>query len=136
MSLIVKTRVEDGIVILDLHGRLWILDLPLREKMDELLAQGHVHFVLSLPGVGYIDSSGLGQLVSIWTSIKNRGGHLYLVRPSKRVQHLFAITRLDTVFQIFQAESDTLAYARKQITTPAKAGESVNEITGDRSTGC
>jgi anti-sigma B factor antagonist len=102
-----------GVVILDLIGRLWILDLPLRDKMNSLLGGGHRHFVLNLSGVNYIDSSGLGQLISIWTSIRNKNGFLTLLGPSKRVQRLFEITRLNTVFAIFDQEDDAVRHVRK-----------------------
>src|SRR5215471_16710888 len=102
MSLSIAQRHEGDVVILDLTGRLWILDLPLRDLINDLLGQGKQHFVLNLGGVVYIDSSGLGQLIAIWTSIRNRGGHMALLNPTKRVQRLLEITRLTTVFEILQ----------------------------------
>ncbi|HSU89073.1 MAG TPA: STAS domain-containing protein, partial [Terriglobia bacterium] len=67
----------------------------------------------NLAGVDYIDSSGLGQLVSIWTSIRNKNGHLTLLNPSTRVERLFEITRLHTVFEIFAEEPAAVEKARK-----------------------
>ena len=112
MTLIIQQRVISGVVVLDLTGRLWILDLPLRDLMNGLLSDGKRHFVLNLAGVDYMDSSGLGQLVSIWTSIRNKKGYLTLLHPSKRVQRLFEITRLHTVFDIFEEEPAAVEKAR------------------------
>jgi anti-sigma B factor antagonist len=78
-----------------------------------LLGEGNRNFVLNLSGVEYIDSSGLGQLITIWTSIKNRGGHMAVLNPTKRVQRLFDITRLDTVFKICEKEEEAIALAGK-----------------------
>ena len=112
MPLSIRQRNVSEVVVLDLTGRLWILDLPLRDKMNALLSEGMRHFVLNLSGVEYIDSSGLGQLITIWTSIRNKGGHMTVLNPTKRVQRLLDITRLDTVFRIFEKEQDAVEIAR------------------------
>jgi len=113
MALTIKQRNVSDVAVLDLAGRLWILDLPLRDLMNDLLGDGQQHFVLNLAGVDYIDSSGLGQLVSIWRSVRNKNGHLTLFNPSKRVEGLFEITRLYTVFEIFAEEPAAVEKARK-----------------------
>ena len=111
MYISVTTRTVSDVVILDLKGRLWILDLSLRDFVKRLLDEGARHFVLNLTDVSYMDSSGLGQMLSIWTSIKNKGGHMTVLRPSVRIQKLFEITRLGTVFEIFEDESAAVATA-------------------------
>jgi len=108
MALVIQQRNLSDVVVLDLSGRLWILDLPLRDLMNGLLSDGRRQFVLNLAGVDYIDSSGWGQLVSIWSSVRNRKGHMTLLSPSKRVLRLFEITRLTTVFEIFDQEPDAI----------------------------
>lgn len=113
MPLSIKQRNVSDVVILDLTGRLWILDLPLRDLMNSLLNEGKCHFVLNLSGVDYIDSSGLGQLITIWTSIRNRKGQMTVLSPTKRVHRLLDITRLDSVFQIFDNEEEAIELARK-----------------------
>jgi anti-sigma B factor antagonist len=115
MALIVKQRNVSEIVVLDLTGRLWILDLPLKDLMNEILSEGKHNFVLNLANVDYLDSSGLGQLISIWKSIRGRNGYMTLLNPSKRVQRLFEITRLDTVFEICQQESDAVRKAGRAL---------------------
>src|SRR5215475_2113287 len=104
MDITVTTRKVSDVVILDLTGRLWVLDLPLRDIVKNLLEGSTRHFVLNLTGLEYMDSSGIGQLLSIWTSIKNKGGHMTIVRPSARIQRLFEITKLGTVFEFFDDE--------------------------------
>jgi anti-sigma B factor antagonist len=113
MPLQIRQRNVSDVTILDLTGRLWILDLPLRDLMNALLADGKRHFVLNLTGVDYIDSSGLGQLITIWTSIRNKTGHMTVLNPTKRVQRLFDITRLTTVFEIVEDETEAIQRALK-----------------------
>ncbi len=115
MPLTVTERSVSEVVILDLAGRLWILDLPLRDLMNRLLSAGNRHFVLNLAKVDYIDSSGLGQLISIWTSIQNNKGHMTILQPNKRVQRLFDITRLNAVFEILENETEAVQKARKAV---------------------
>jgi len=119
MALVITVRVISEVVVLDLFGRLWILDLPLRDKMNGFLNDGNRRFVVNLAGVEYIDSSGLGQLVSIWVSVKNRRGHLTLLNPTKRVQRLFEITRLNTIFEIFENELEAVHQASKSVEASA-----------------
>src|SRR4029077_17948985 len=111
MALTINQRDVSNIVVLDLNGRLWILDLPLRDLVNGILNKGRRNFVLNLAGVNYIDSSGLGQLISIWTSIRNRGGYMTILNPNKRMRRLFEITRLNSVFEICEQESDALKKA-------------------------
>jgi anti-sigma B factor antagonist len=113
MPLKIVQRSSAEVAILDLTGRLWILDLPLRDLINGLLSQDKKYLVLNLSHVDYVDSSGLGQLVSIWTSIRNKGGHLTLLDPTKRVRQLLEITRLSTIFDIYDDESNAIAKAQK-----------------------
>jgi anti-sigma B factor antagonist len=115
MPLTIKQRSASDVLILDLTGRLWILDLPLRDLMNRLLGENNRQFVLNLSGVEYIDSSGLGQLISIWTSIRNKGGHMTVFSPTKRVDRLLEITRLNTVFEIFADENEAIQKAKKAL---------------------
>jgi anti-sigma B factor antagonist len=112
MSLAITSRIVSGVVVMDLSGRLSFLEVSLREHVSELLEEGHREFVVNLEDVPYIDSFGLGQLVSIWTSIRNKGGHLTFLRPTDRVQHLFQISKLNTVFQISGEEAQAVRSAR------------------------
>ena len=105
MELTITTRVVSRTVVLDLSGRLCILDRSLHERVITLLAEGLRDFTLDLADVSYIDSFGLGQLVAIWTSIQNQNGRVRLLRPNERVRKLLHITKLDSVFEIYMSES-------------------------------
>ena len=78
-----------------------------------LLEQGHRNFVLNLAAVPYIDSFGLGQFVTIWTSIRSRDGQLVLLRPTDHVRQLLQITKLDSIFHISVEESQAVSSARR-----------------------
>lgn len=108
MSLILTSRIISGVVIVEIAGRLCFLDVTLHARINEWLESGRRAFILDLANVSYIDSFGLGQLIIIWTSIKNRGGHMILLRPTDHVQTLFQITRLNTVFEIAAEEADAV----------------------------
>jgi anti-sigma B factor antagonist len=113
MALNIGTRVFDDIVILDLEGRLWVQDQPLQDRVKSLLAEGHRFIVLNMTGVDYIDSSGLGQLVSIWTSVRARNGNINLLRPGERVRKLLKTTALYVVFDVFDDEERARAAVRR-----------------------
>ena len=113
MALIIKPRVINDVVVLDMKGRLWVLDLPLRDKTQALLEQGCRFFVLNIAEVDYIDSSGLGQLISIWTSVRSKGGNVVLLNATSKVQRLLVTTRLQVIFDIFDDEERAKLAARR-----------------------
>jgi len=113
MSLTVMSRIVSGIVIVDISGRLCVLENGLREHMNELLEEGHRNFILNLKDVPYIDSFGLGQLIIIWTSVRSRGGELILLRPTDHVQTPFHITKLNGIFHISGEEGEAIRTARR-----------------------
>ena len=104
----VTSRILSSVVIVDVSGRLCFLETSLRKHINELLDEGHLEFVLNLADVPYIDSFGLGQLVSIWTSVQGKGGRLVLLRPTDHVQQLLRISKLDTVFHIAGEETQAV----------------------------
>jgi|SRR5439155_18074390 len=112
MSLAITSRLVSGVVIMDMSGRLCVLEVALRQQINELLDEGHRDFVLNLADVPYIDSFGLGQLLTIWTSIRSSGGQLILLRPTDHVQKLFQITKLNSVFHISGEEAQAVTSAR------------------------
>ena len=113
MALITNARVGNDTVVLDMKGRLWVLDLPLRDQVNALLQQGCAFFVLNIAEVDYIDSSGLGQLISIWASVRKLGGNVVLLRPIPRVRRLLATTCLQTIFDVFEDEEKAKAGVRR-----------------------
>ena len=86
MSLSIELRRTDQVVILELAGRLSVLEPSLRELARQLIEEGERYFVISLANISYMDNSGLGQLCWIYTVLQNRGGKWSLVRPTARIQ--------------------------------------------------
>jgi anti-sigma B factor antagonist len=115
MPPVITSRICSGVVVIDIDGRLCFLDVTLREHMKELLEEGHRAFVLNLANVPYVDSFGLGQLITIWTSVRSCGGQLVLLRPTDHVQALFQLTRLNTIFNISGEEAQAIKRARTAI---------------------
>jgi len=113
MPLKMTSRSVSDAVVLDLTGRLCVLEHTLRKSISALLEEGHRCFVLNLAAVTYIDSDALGELISIWTSIRRAEGRLILLRPVDRVYELFRITKLNTVFEILDDESSALRVAQQ-----------------------
>ena len=113
MALITNARVANDTVVLEMKGRLWVLDLPLRDKVHDLLQLGCAFFVLNISEVDYIDSSGLGQLISIWASVRKFGGNIVLLRPMPRVRRLLMTSSLQTIFDIFEDEEKAKAGVRR-----------------------
>jgi anti-sigma B factor antagonist len=109
MALEIGEREREDVTILALKGRITVGEVsPVREKISELIANGHVRIVLDLGHVDYIDSTGLGNLVISFTQVQKAGGALKLVRLNKRNVELLALTRLHTVFEVFAEETDAV----------------------------
>ena len=104
---VIRAQEENGVLMLDISGRLTILDQHLRNTVSRFLRAGRRQFVLRMEDVSYIDSCGLGELVSVYTSIRTSGGHMRLLNPSERVRELLNTTKLDTVFEIKEESSDS-----------------------------
>jgi anti-sigma B factor antagonist len=83
--------------------------VQLRDAVRELLAKGQKHILLNLAEVNYIDSSGIGELVSAFTTVRNQGGELKLLKLTKKVHDLLQITKLYTVFDIKDDEAEAIA---------------------------
>jgi anti-sigma B factor antagonist len=110
MALEIEQREREGIVIFDVHGKLVVGEASseLREKIRELCAAGSKNIILNLAGVDYIDSTGLGGLVISYTNLKKNGGALKLLNLSRRNIELLVLTKLTTVFEIFDHEQDAV----------------------------
>jgi anti-sigma B factor antagonist len=110
MALEIEQREREGIVILELKGRL-IVGEPvagLRERIREMSESGTNNVILGLKDVDYIDSTGLGGLVISYTTLKKAGGALKLLNLSQRNIELLVLTKLTTVFEIFDEEQDAV----------------------------
>jgi anti-sigma B factor antagonist len=110
MSMVLNERRLDDVVILDLSGRITMGEgtLILRDHILKLLNAGERKFLLNLADVNYIDSSGLGELVTSFTTVRNQNGQLKLLNLTRRVQDLLQITKLLTVFESFDSEPEAL----------------------------
>jgi len=104
------TRHVEDVVLLDVSGRITVGEgnVMLREIVRELVEAGHKKIALNLHQVGYVDSSGMGELVKAYTTVRNQGGQLKLVNPSKRVHDLLHLTRLSAVFVIEADEASAI----------------------------
>ena len=111
MSLSIKTRKEDGVNVLELSGRLTIGEsvLSLRDAVRSAVDDGDLKFVINLGEVKYIDSSGLGELVSIYTTVRNKKGDVKLLKLTAKAKDLLQMTKLLTVFDTYDEEADALA---------------------------
>ena len=103
----IVTRLIDGVEVVKVNGRIELGEgsAAIREVVRDLLARGRKKIVLDLADVDYIDSAGLGALGSAFTSVRNEGGDLKLVYLTKKVQDLLQMTKLYTVFEIFDDET-------------------------------
>jgi anti-sigma B factor antagonist len=110
MSLEIQQREREGIVIIDMKGRITVGPeaTTLREKISELLGAGTLSVVLNMANVDYIDSTGLGALVIYATSMRKKQGNVKLLNLNRRNIELLVVTKLATVFQIFSDEQDAV----------------------------
>ena len=107
MALLQATYRDAGVVtVLDLSGRITLGEgsALLRSTIRELLDDQRVRILVNLGDINYIDSSGIGELVSAYTAVKNRGGELKLLHLTKKVRDLLQITKLYTVFDVHSDE--------------------------------
>jgi len=110
-----STRQVDGVTIVDLSGRITLGEgsVVLRDTIKDLLGKGQKKILLNLGDVSYIDSSGIGELVSAFTSVRNQGGELKLLNLTKKVHDLLQITKLYTVFDVKDDEAAAIgAFSR------------------------
>jgi len=110
MSIQVSTRAVEGIAILDITGQLRLGEGTgkLRDAVQELLREGYHKIVVNLSGVNHIDSSGIGELMSNYTTLRNQGGELKLMNLHKNVRNLLQVTRLYTVFDVHDDQASAL----------------------------
>ena len=121
MSLNVKTRKVDNITVVDMSGRLTIGEpvLLLRETLRVQVNDGNRQFVLNLGDVSYIDSSGLGELVSAYTTVRNKQGDVKLLNLTAKAKDLLQMTKLLTVFDVYDDEAKAIAALKaRRVTGP------------------
>jgi len=111
VSVKLVTRQVGDVTVIDAVGRITLGEgsSTFREIVKDLVNKGNKKMLLNLAEVSYIDSSGIGELVSGFTSVSNAGGSLKLLKLTKRIQDLLQITKLYTVFEVFDDEAKALA---------------------------
>lgn len=107
----ISERQVGDVTILDMEGKITIGEgsVALRTSIRRLLEDGKKKILLNLAKVGYIDSSGIGELVSSYTAINKEGGQLKLLNLTQKLQDLLTITKLLTVFDVYDSEEEALA---------------------------
>ncbi len=110
MSMKASTRQVEEVIVMDLSGRITLGEgsVVLKDNIRELLAKGNKKILLNLGNVNYIDSSGIGELVSAFTTVRNQGGELKLLNLTKKVHDLLQITKLYTVFDVKDDEATAI----------------------------
>jgi len=105
-----SSRQVNGVTVVDMSGRITLGEgsVILRDTIRDLLGKGQKKILLNLGNVTYIDSSGIGELVSAFTSVRNQGGELKLLNLTKKVHDLLQITKLYTVFDIKDDEPSAI----------------------------
>ena len=111
MALSIASREVNGVTILDLSGRITLGEgsVQLRDAVRGLIGKGTKHILLNLGEVNYIDSSGLGELVSAFTTARNQQAEVKLLNLTKKVHDLLQLTKLVTVFDIKDNEASAIA---------------------------
>jgi len=110
MALRATYREAGGVTVVDMGGRITLGEgsALLRKTIRDLLEEQRTLILLNLADVDYIDSSGIGELVSAYTGVKKRGGSLKLLQLTKKVHDLLQLTKLFTVFEVFSDETTAL----------------------------
>lgn len=110
MKMTANTRVVGGVTIVDLSGRIVLGEesAGVRDLVRELISEGIRKILLNLRNVDYVDSSGLGELVCAFTSMRSHGGELKLLNVTRRLRSLLQITKLITIFEITDDEAASL----------------------------
>jgi anti-sigma B factor antagonist len=107
VSVKLTTRQVGDVTVIDANGRITLGEgsSTFRDTIKDLTARGNKKLLVNLGDVSYIDSSGIGEMVSGFTSVANQGGELKLLNLNKRVKDLLQITKLYTVFEVFDDEA-------------------------------
>ncbi len=106
----IQERSVSGVTILTLTGSIVLgkSDGLLKRQVDDLLRQGRRKVVLDLGGVPYLDTTGLSEIIGVYTTLCRHKGKVTLLNPTPRARHVFAISKLLTVFEIFDSEEEAL----------------------------
>ena len=108
--MVIEQRAVGGVTVLDLSGKLALGDGDglLKDKVNSLVHQGLKEIALNLGALSYMDSAGLGELISVHSTATRAGGHIKIFNLTKRVSDLLTITKVVTVFDVFESEQETV----------------------------
>jgi anti-sigma B factor antagonist len=111
VSMKATVRQVDSVAVMDISGRITLGEgcAQLRDLIRDQLAKGNKRLLLNLAEVSYIDSSGIGELVSAFTTVSNQGGNMKLLNLTKKVRDLLQITKLYTVFDVHDDEAKAIS---------------------------
>ena len=114
MKLQTSARQVEGVTVVDLSGRITLgeASVAVRDVINALMGKGNKRVLLNLSEVSYIDSSGIGVLVSGFSTVRSHGGELKLVNVNKRIRELLQITKLYNLFDIKDDEATAVASFR------------------------
>ncbi len=108
----IRERRTVTVVVIDVTGRMVLTegesDSLLRDRILALVDEGILHVIVNLSEVGQVDTSGLKQLLSAHLTASRRGARLLLANPTRRIRDVLAITRLNTLFEVFETEADAM----------------------------
>ena len=110
-----EKEIKDDSIIIRLSGDLIGEDngVNILEIVNNAIQQQVYTCIIDISGLRYINSSGIGVLITILTKFRNKGGEVYLMKPSENVQKLLVITKLNAIFQIVQSEAEVLKLSKK-----------------------
>ncbi len=111
----IREREVDGIKVLDLNGKVikGESEALLRDRIQDLAERGHRRLIINLGGVPYIDSSGLGELVRCFTSMRRSGGRVGLTNLNRRLIDLLRITKLADIFETYETDAAAVESLKK-----------------------
>ena len=106
----IDARTSNGVTILDMSGKITIAEsAQVRKAIADLVEAGRNKILLNLGDVGFMDSSGIGELVRSYHTVRSGGGKVKLLNLTKKIEALLAITKLVTIFECFDDEADAIA---------------------------
>ena len=109
LNMTIDTRASNGVTIVEFHGKMTIeVTAQVRATIRDLLEAGRKNILLDLGDVSFMDSSGIGELVRSYHSVVREGGQVKLLNLTKKIQELLAITKLVTIFDFFDEETEAV----------------------------
>lgn len=116
-----RVRETEGVPVIDVSGEVDIYTTPqFKEAVNEALQQGHLHIIINLTDVAYMDSSGFGTLLSATKRLRPQNGGIYLVGCNEAVSRMLEITRLNTIFTVVDSEDAAIAAIASNLMSQAR----------------